>query len=34
LGQSEGPRFGSFAALYGVNETIDLIAKGLAGELA
>ncbi len=34
LGQSQGPRFGSFAALYGVQETRDLIAKGLAGELS
>ncbi|SFJ92777.1 lysine--tRNA ligase [Celeribacter neptunius] len=34
LGQSQGPRFGSFAALYGVNETIALLDKGLAGELS
>ncbi|MFU1479377.1 lysine--tRNA ligase [Roseovarius sp. C7] len=34
LGQSQGPRFGSFAALYGVEETRQLIAKGLAGELS
>lgn len=34
LGQSQGPRFGSFAALYGVNETISLIEKGLNGELS
>jgi lysyl-tRNA synthetase class 1 len=34
LGQSQGPRFGSFAALYGVQETRDLIAKGLAGDLS
>ncbi|NIY79970.1 lysine--tRNA ligase [Celeribacter sp. HF31] len=34
LGQSQGPRFGSFAALYGVNETIGLIEKGLNGELS
>ncbi|AJE48291.1 lysine--tRNA ligase [Celeribacter indicus] len=34
LGQSQGPRFGSFAALYGVEETIALIDRGLAGELA
>ena len=33
LGQSQGPRFGSFIALYGVAETRALIAKGLAGEL-
>jgi len=34
LGQSQGPRFGSFVALYGVAETRALIAQGLAGELA
>ncbi|WP_066706664.1 lysine--tRNA ligase [Celeribacter ethanolicus] len=34
LGQSQGPRFGSFAALYGVTETIALIDKGLSGELS
>ena len=34
LGQSQGPRFGSFIELYGVPETRALIAKGLAGELA
>jgi lysyl-tRNA synthetase class 1 len=34
LGQSQGPRFGSFIALYGVGETRALIAKGLRGELA
>ena len=33
LGQSQGPRFGGFIALYGVAETIALIEKGLAGEL-
>jgi lysyl-tRNA synthetase class 1 len=33
LGESRGPRFGSFIALYGVEETRDLIAKALAGEL-
>lgn len=33
LGQKQGPRFGSFAALYGLEETRNLIAKGLAGEL-
>ena len=33
LGQSQGPRFGSFIALYGVTETRALIEKGLAGEL-
>ncbi len=34
LGASQGPRFGGFIALYGVEETIALIEKGLAGELA
>jgi lysyl-tRNA synthetase class 1 len=33
LGQSQGPRFGSFAAIFGVERTIALIRKGLAGEL-
>jgi lysyl-tRNA synthetase class 1 len=33
LGQSQGPRFGSFIALFGIDETIALIDKGLAGEL-
>ncbi len=32
IGQSTGPRMGSFIALYGVRETIDLIDKSLAGE--
>jgi lysyl-tRNA synthetase class 1 len=32
LGESEGPRFGSFIALYGIAETRALIAKALAGE--
>ena len=34
LGASEGPRFGGFIALYGVEETVALIERGLAGELA
>jgi lysyl-tRNA synthetase class 1 len=34
LGQSQGPRFGSFIELYGVAETRALIAKALKGELA
>ena len=34
LGQSQGPRFGGFIALYGVAESVALIRKGLAGELA
>ncbi|PHQ67824.1 MAG: lysine--tRNA ligase [Robiginitomaculum sp.] len=33
LGQSQGPRFGSFVAIYGVDETRALIKKALAGEL-
>ena len=34
IGQERGPRFGSFAALYGVAETRALIGKALAGQLA
>ncbi|WEX09084.1 lysine--tRNA ligase [Chelativorans sp. AA-79] len=33
LGQERGPRFGSFAALYGLTETRALIKKALKGEL-
>jgi lysyl-tRNA synthetase, class I len=33
LGSSQGPRFGSFIALYGVPETRALIAAGLKGDL-
>ncbi|MCC5983907.1 MAG: lysine--tRNA ligase [Rhodobacteraceae bacterium] len=33
LGQSQGPRFGGFIALYGVDETVVLIERALAGEL-
>ena len=33
LGSSQGPRFGSFIALYGIAETRALIARGLKGEL-
>ncbi len=33
LGQERGPRFGSFVALYGVDETRALIGKALSGEL-
>ncbi|MBR9843121.1 MAG: lysine--tRNA ligase, partial [Rhodobacteraceae bacterium] len=33
LGASQGPRFGGFVALYGVEETVTLINKALAGEL-
>jgi lysyl-tRNA synthetase class 1 len=34
LGQSQGPRFGGFIALYGVDETVALIDRGLSGALA
>ncbi|RWP39028.1 MAG: lysine--tRNA ligase [Mesorhizobium sp.] len=34
IGQERGPRFGSFAALYGISETRALIQKALAGQLA
>jgi lysyl-tRNA synthetase class 1 len=34
LGASDGPRFGGFIALYGVPESVALIERGLAGELA
>jgi lysyl-tRNA synthetase class 1 len=33
LGESKGPRFGSFIELYGIEETRALIAKALNGEL-
>jgi len=33
LGQTSGPRFGSFIAIYGKDETITLIERALAGEL-
>jgi lysyl-tRNA synthetase class 1 len=33
LGQERGPRFGSFAAIYGIAETRALIGRALAGEL-
>ena len=32
FGQSQGPRMGSFIALYGIDETITLIRRALAGE--
>jgi len=32
LGQSQGPRFGSFAAIFGLDRTIALIERALAGE--
>ncbi|QBF30290.1 lysine--tRNA ligase [Thalassococcus sp. S3] len=34
LGASQGPRFGGFIALYGVEETVSLIDRALAGEFA
>jgi lysyl-tRNA synthetase class 1 len=34
IGQERGPRFGSFAALYGISETRELIGKALEGRLA
>ncbi|UTP39848.1 lysine--tRNA ligase [Phenylobacterium sp. LH3H17] len=33
LGQSQGPRFGSFAAIFGIDRTVALIQRALAGEL-
>jgi len=33
LGQSQGPRFGSFAAIFGLDRTIALIEDGLSGRL-
>ena len=33
LGASQGPRFGGFIALYGIEETIQLIEKALDGLL-
>jgi lysyl-tRNA synthetase, class I len=32
LGQDQGPRMGSFIALYGVDETVALLKRALAGE--
>ena len=34
IGQERGPRFGSFAALYGIEETRALIELALSGQLA
>jgi len=34
LGQPTGPRFGSFVAIFGIERTIQLIERALAGELA
>ena len=33
LGQKEGPRMGTFIAIYGCNETIDLIHTAIEGKL-
>ena len=33
LGQSQGPRFGSFVAIFGIGRTISLIERALNGEL-
>ena len=33
LGQSQGPRFGSFAAIFGLDRTLDLIDRALSGGL-
>jgi len=32
LGQSQGPRFGSFVAIFGIDETIELIDHALSDE--
>ncbi|QYF87554.1 lysine--tRNA ligase [Brevundimonas sp. PAMC22021] len=34
LGASQGPRFGSFAAIYGLEQTVKLIREGAEGRLA
>jgi len=34
MGQSQGPRFGSFVAIYGANETAELIESALNGSLS
>ena len=34
LGASQGPRFGSFAAIYGLAQTVRLIRDGADGRLA
>jgi lysyl-tRNA synthetase, class I len=33
LGQSQGPRFGSFVAIFGLNRTIALLTQGIEGKL-
>ena len=32
LGESQGPRFGGFIALYGVEQTVELIKQALDGD--
>ena len=34
LGQHQGPRFGSFVALYGIEETVALMRRAVDGEAA
>ena len=34
LGEEKGPRFGSFVALYGIDNTRQLIGRAVKGELA
>jgi lysyl-tRNA synthetase class 1 len=34
LGEEKGPRFGSFVALYGIDNTRKLIGRAVKGELA
>ncbi|MDX2276157.1 MAG: lysine--tRNA ligase [Hyphomonadaceae bacterium] len=34
FGQEQGPRFGSFAAIFGLRETAELMRRGLEGKLA
>jgi len=34
LGQSQGPRFGSFVAIFGLERTIALLEQGISGKLA
>lgn len=34
LGEKQGPRFGSFAAIYGLPQTVDLLERGAKGDLA
>jgi len=33
LGQAQGPRFGSFVAIFGIDRTVDLMERALAGKL-